>query len=145
MHCITVLTSLLPYEETCPANFRTNCQCTFYCTEVVQDYQVAWFRSNLVFINCLETENIFKLLGIGQHRLTLFLLFFRPALADNWYSLSYLYFSTLGTLITVAVGIITSLLTGTSSRAVIECLLDLFQTRELSLLRSARDLVANTV
>ncbi|NXC24880.1 SC5A8 protein, partial [Campylorhamphus procurvoides] len=36
----------------------------------------------------------------------------RPALADNWYSLSYLYFSTLGTLITVAVGIIISLLTG---------------------------------
>ncbi|NXR03656.1 SC5A8 protein, partial [Sagittarius serpentarius] len=36
----------------------------------------------------------------------------RPALADNWYSLSYLYFSTLGTLITVVVGIIVSLLTG---------------------------------
>ncbi|NWI84484.1 SC5A8 protein, partial [Pitta sordida] len=36
----------------------------------------------------------------------------RPALADNWYSLSYLYFSTLGTLITVVVGIIISLLTG---------------------------------
>ncbi|XP_057281571.1 sodium-coupled monocarboxylate transporter 1 [Pezoporus wallicus] len=36
----------------------------------------------------------------------------RPVLADNWYSLSYLYFSTLGTLITVAVGIIISLLTG---------------------------------
>ncbi|NXR64095.1 SC5A8 protein, partial [Rhadina sibilatrix] len=36
----------------------------------------------------------------------------RPALADNWYSLSYLYFSTLGTLVTVAVGIIISLLTG---------------------------------
>ncbi|NXI53685.1 SC5A8 protein, partial [Chloroceryle aenea] len=36
----------------------------------------------------------------------------RPLLADNWYSLSYLYFSTLGTLITVAVGIIISLLTG---------------------------------
>uniref|UniRef100_A0A8C4U1H4 Solute carrier family 5 member 8 n=1 Tax=Falco tinnunculus TaxID=100819 RepID=A0A8C4U1H4_FALTI len=36
----------------------------------------------------------------------------RPALADNWYSLSYLYFSTLGTLITVTVGIIISLLTG---------------------------------
>ncbi|NXH20035.1 SC5A8 protein, partial [Bucco capensis] len=36
----------------------------------------------------------------------------RPALADNWYSLSYLYFSTLGTLITVAVGITVSLLTG---------------------------------
>ncbi|NWQ68167.1 SC5A8 protein, partial [Neopipo cinnamomea] len=36
----------------------------------------------------------------------------RPALADTWYSLSYLYFSTLGTLITVVVGIIISLLTG---------------------------------
>ncbi|NXH41996.1 SC5A8 protein, partial [Dicaeum eximium] len=36
----------------------------------------------------------------------------RPALADNWYSLSYLYFSTLGTLVTVVVGIIVSLLTG---------------------------------
>ncbi|NXL37497.1 SC5A8 protein, partial [Glaucidium brasilianum] len=36
----------------------------------------------------------------------------RPALADNWYSLSYLYFSTLGTLITVVVGMIISLLTG---------------------------------
>ncbi|NWT02651.1 SC5A8 protein, partial [Mionectes macconnelli] len=36
----------------------------------------------------------------------------RPALADTWYSLSYLYFSTLGTLITVIVGIIISLLTG---------------------------------
>ncbi|KAK2544255.1 Slc5a8 isoform A [Columba livia] len=38
----------------------------------------------------------------------------RPALADNWYSLSYLYFSTLGTLVTVAVGIIISLLTDAS-------------------------------
>ncbi|XP_009675879.2 sodium-coupled monocarboxylate transporter 1 [Struthio camelus] len=36
----------------------------------------------------------------------------RPVLADNWYSLSYLYFSTLGTLVTVAVGIVISLLTG---------------------------------
>ncbi|NWR92950.1 SC5A8 protein, partial [Furnarius figulus] len=36
----------------------------------------------------------------------------RPALADNWYSLSYLYFSTLGTLVTIVVGIIISLLTG---------------------------------
>ncbi|NWR34960.1 SC5A8 protein, partial [Tachuris rubrigastra] len=36
----------------------------------------------------------------------------RPPLADTWYSLSYLYFSTLGTLITVVVGIIISLLTG---------------------------------
>uniref|UniRef100_A0A8B9DXX6 Solute carrier family 5 member 8 n=1 Tax=Anser cygnoides TaxID=8845 RepID=A0A8B9DXX6_ANSCY len=36
----------------------------------------------------------------------------RPVLADRWYSLSYLYFSTLGTLITIVVGMIISLLTG---------------------------------
>ncbi|KAM3924119.1 sodium-coupled monocarboxylate transporter 1 isoform 1-T1 [Leptodactylus fuscus] len=36
----------------------------------------------------------------------------RPALADNWYSLSYLYFSTIGTVIAVIVGIIVSLLSG---------------------------------
>ncbi|XP_075716188.1 sodium-coupled monocarboxylate transporter 1 [Rhinoderma darwinii] len=36
----------------------------------------------------------------------------RPALADNWYSLSYLYFSTIGTIIAVFVGIIVSLLSG---------------------------------
>ncbi|KAJ7329957.1 hypothetical protein JRQ81_016131 [Phrynocephalus forsythii] len=36
----------------------------------------------------------------------------RPILADYWYSISYLYFSTLGTLVTVAVGIVISLLTG---------------------------------
>ncbi|XP_006193406.1 sodium-coupled monocarboxylate transporter 1 [Camelus dromedarius] len=36
----------------------------------------------------------------------------RTALMDNWYSLSYLYFSTLGTLVTLFVGILTSLSTG---------------------------------
>ncbi|XP_072257205.1 sodium-coupled monocarboxylate transporter 1 isoform X2 [Pyxicephalus adspersus] len=36
----------------------------------------------------------------------------RPELADNWYSLSYLYFSTIGTIIAVVVGIIVSLLSG---------------------------------
>ncbi|KAG9490557.1 hypothetical protein GDO78_006081 [Eleutherodactylus coqui] len=36
----------------------------------------------------------------------------RPLLADYWYSLSYLYFSILGTLVTVVVGIIVSLLSG---------------------------------
>ncbi|XP_053109125.1 sodium-coupled monocarboxylate transporter 1-like [Hemicordylus capensis] len=36
----------------------------------------------------------------------------RPILADYWYSLSYLYFSTLGTLVTIFVGVIVSLLTG---------------------------------
>ncbi|MEE6480059.1 hypothetical protein FKM82_012443 [Ascaphus truei] len=36
----------------------------------------------------------------------------RPALADNWYSLSYLYFSTIGTIVAVTVGVIVSLLTG---------------------------------
>ncbi|XP_073507570.1 sodium-coupled monocarboxylate transporter 1 isoform X2 [Phyllobates terribilis] len=36
----------------------------------------------------------------------------RPALADNWYSMSYLYFSTIGTIIAVIVGVIVSLLSG---------------------------------
>ncbi|XP_039210033.1 sodium-coupled monocarboxylate transporter 1-like [Crotalus tigris] len=36
----------------------------------------------------------------------------RPVLADYWYSLSYLYLSPIGTLFTVAVGIVISLLTG---------------------------------
>nr|XP_016849224.1 PREDICTED: LOW QUALITY PROTEIN: sodium-coupled monocarboxylate transporter 1 [Anolis carolinensis] len=36
----------------------------------------------------------------------------RPVLADYWYSLSYLYFSTLGTLVTIIIGIVASLLTG---------------------------------
>ncbi|NWJ05049.1 SC5A8 protein, partial [Crypturellus undulatus] len=36
----------------------------------------------------------------------------RPAIADNWYSVSYLYLSTLGTLFTVGVGLLVSLLTG---------------------------------
>ncbi|XP_076967882.1 sodium-coupled monocarboxylate transporter 1 [Tamandua tetradactyla] len=36
----------------------------------------------------------------------------RTPLMDNWYSLSYLYFSTLGTLVTIFIGIIVSLLTG---------------------------------
>uniref|UniRef100_A0A8C5PKS9 Sodium-coupled monocarboxylate transporter 1 n=1 Tax=Leptobrachium leishanense TaxID=445787 RepID=A0A8C5PKS9_9ANUR len=36
----------------------------------------------------------------------------RTELADNWYSISYLYFSTLGTIIAVIVGVIVSLLSG---------------------------------
>ncbi|XP_004700416.1 sodium-coupled monocarboxylate transporter 1 [Echinops telfairi] len=36
----------------------------------------------------------------------------RTPLMDNWYSLSYLYFSTLGTLVTILVGTIISLITG---------------------------------
>ncbi|XP_040003266.1 sodium-coupled monocarboxylate transporter 1 [Xiphias gladius] len=36
----------------------------------------------------------------------------RPVLADNWYSLSYLYFSPTGTIIAISVGLIVSLFTG---------------------------------
>ncbi|KAM8914928.1 sodium-coupled monocarboxylate transporter 1 isoform 2-T2 [Spinachia spinachia] len=36
----------------------------------------------------------------------------RPPLADSWYSLSYLYFSLLGTLITVVCGLLVSMITG---------------------------------
>ncbi|XP_053723681.1 sodium-coupled monocarboxylate transporter 1 [Synchiropus splendidus] len=37
---------------------------------------------------------------------------FRPALADSWYSLSYLYFSLLGVLTTIAAGLLVSSMTG---------------------------------
>lgn len=37
----------------------------------------------------------------------------RPLLADTWYSLSYLYFSPIGTIITISVGLLVSLFTGT--------------------------------
>ncbi|XP_058481429.1 sodium-coupled monocarboxylate transporter 1 [Solea solea] len=36
----------------------------------------------------------------------------RPALAENWYSVSYLYFSPIGTLTAISVGLIVSLFTG---------------------------------
>ncbi|CAL8340284.1 unnamed protein product [Lota lota] len=36
----------------------------------------------------------------------------RPALADSWYSLSYLYFCPLGTLCTMAMGLLVSIITG---------------------------------
>ncbi|KAG8439458.1 hypothetical protein GDO86_005608 [Hymenochirus boettgeri] len=36
----------------------------------------------------------------------------RPELADSWYSLSYLYFSTIGTIVAIVVGVIVSLVTG---------------------------------
>ncbi|KAI3366885.1 hypothetical protein L3Q82_009527 [Scortum barcoo] len=36
-----------------------------------------------------------------------------PLLADNWYSLSYLYFSPVGTIIAISVGLLVSLFTGT--------------------------------
>lgn len=36
----------------------------------------------------------------------------RPLLADTWYSLSYLYFSPIGTIVAIVVGLLVSLLTG---------------------------------
>ncbi|TDG96819.1 hypothetical protein EPR50_G00232850 [Perca flavescens] len=36
----------------------------------------------------------------------------KPMLADNWYSLSYLYFSPIGTIIAISVGLLVSLFTG---------------------------------
>lgn len=36
----------------------------------------------------------------------------RALLADNWYSLSYLYFSLVGTVVAISVGLTVSLLTG---------------------------------
>lgn len=39
---------------------------------------------------------------------------FRPPLADYWYSLSYLYLSVLGTLVTMVSGLLLSIITGES-------------------------------
>ncbi|XP_029318235.1 sodium-coupled monocarboxylate transporter 1 [Cottoperca gobio] len=36
----------------------------------------------------------------------------KPVLADNWYSLSYLYFSPIGTIVAISVGLLVSLFTG---------------------------------
>lgn len=36
----------------------------------------------------------------------------RTLLADNWYSLSYLYFSPIGTIVVISVGLLVSLFTG---------------------------------
>ena len=36
----------------------------------------------------------------------------RPALADSWYSLSYVYFCLLGVLVTVTTGLVVSSITG---------------------------------
>lgn len=41
---------------------------------------------------------------------------FRPALADTWYSLSYLYFALLGTLTTIVTGLLVSMMTGEKFR-----------------------------
>uniref|UniRef100_A0A6Q2XBL9 Uncharacterized protein n=1 Tax=Esox lucius TaxID=8010 RepID=A0A6Q2XBL9_ESOLU len=42
-------------------------------------------------------------------------LLYRPFLADNWYSMSYLYFSPIGTLTALIVGLVVSLLSGTGT------------------------------
>lgn len=39
---------------------------------------------------------------------------YRPPLADSWYSLSYLYLSVLGMLITIVSGLLVSIVTGES-------------------------------
>uniref|UniRef100_A0A673WED6 Solute carrier family 5 member 8 n=1 Tax=Salmo trutta TaxID=8032 RepID=A0A673WED6_SALTR len=54
--------------------------------------------------------------SVGCHYVCLL---YRPFLADNWYSLSYLYFSPIGTLTTLAVGLVVSLLSGTLSQMVV--------------------------
>uniref|UniRef100_A0A8D3D638 Solute carrier family 5 member 8 n=1 Tax=Scophthalmus maximus TaxID=52904 RepID=A0A8D3D638_SCOMX len=50
----------------------------------------------------------FTITGVSQH---VFSSATRPVLADNWYSLSYLYFSPIGTITAVGVGLIVSLFT----------------------------------
>lgn len=43
----------------------------------------------------------------------------RPLLADSWYNLSYLYFGPMGTLITISVGLLVSVLTGKQHEVIV--------------------------
>lgn len=56
---------------------------------------------------------MYKILLIVLYFLSIFSLPCRTVLAVNWYSLSYLYFSPIGTIITIIVGLSVSLFTGT--------------------------------
>lgn len=61
-------------------------------------------------------NNICNVITVGCHYVCLP---YRPFLADNWYSLSYLYFSPIGSLTTLAVGLLVSLLSGTLPQMVV--------------------------
>lgn len=54
------------------------------------------------------------------------LFFLRTPLMDNWYSLSYLYFSTVGTLVTLFVGMLISVSTGNINIALFSIIIALF-------------------
>uniref|UniRef100_A0A671YGP3 Solute carrier family 5 member 8 n=1 Tax=Sparus aurata TaxID=8175 RepID=A0A671YGP3_SPAAU len=61
--------------------------------------------------NWTSTVHLYKI-SLLVHYFLLFSPIFRPPLTDNWYSLSYLYFSPIGTIITISVGLLVSLFTG---------------------------------
>lgn len=69
------------------------------------------------FIDCHTSEFFFhasycmKTVSVATSS-QLVLLYPRPMLADKWYSLSYLYFSPIGTITAVCVGVIVSLFSG---------------------------------
>lgn len=54
------------------------------------------------------------------------LFFLRTPLMDNWYSLSYLYFSTVGTLVTLFVGMLISVSTGNINIAIFSISIAIF-------------------
>lgn len=101
-------------------SYRSNSRIAAHLVQKKSSSVFIFYMEYKHFYSIWNTNNIFRLPGKGKQRLTLFLLFFRPVLADHWYSLSYLYFSTLGTLTTIAVGMIISLLTGTGFTAEVE-------------------------
>uniref|UniRef100_A0A9J7YD27 Solute carrier family 5 member 8 n=1 Tax=Cyprinus carpio carpio TaxID=630221 RepID=A0A9J7YD27_CYPCA len=55
----------------------------------------------------------------------------RPFLADNWYSLSYLYFGPLGTVTVITVGLVVSILSGVSHSDMRSTLLSLFKVTDV--------------
>uniref|UniRef100_A0A673BE07 Solute carrier family 5 member 8 n=1 Tax=Sphaeramia orbicularis TaxID=375764 RepID=A0A673BE07_9TELE len=68
----------------------------------------------------------------------------RSVLEDNWYSLSYMYFSPIGTIITVTVGLIVSLLSGKGHICCCKRYIVLRRTGELDLTKDRQQKVGNT-
>uniref|UniRef100_A0A4W6E0E2 Solute carrier family 5 member 8 n=1 Tax=Lates calcarifer TaxID=8187 RepID=A0A4W6E0E2_LATCA len=68
----------------------------------------------------------------------------RPVLADNWYSLSYLYFSPIGTIIAISVGLIVSLFTAADFCFVLFPLKVMRRTGKLDLTKDREKKFGNT-
>lgn len=65
-------------------------------------------------LNLINTIGRRNFQSVHEHMIMKYCMFptTRTLLADNWYSLSYLYFSPIGTIVVIGVGLLVSLFTG---------------------------------